>query len=102
LRPCTRRASGLARIGALDKKTMREFDAFCLTKVEPLIGAEIQAIRRREGVSQAVFAHHLNVRTKLAATGSAASSARAAHRLSCSALSRLRDLMALLKGRARS
>jgi DNA-binding transcriptional regulator YiaG len=25
-------ASGLARIGALDKTTMREFDVFCLTK----------------------------------------------------------------------
>ena len=60
-----RTASGLGRIGALDKKTMREFDVFCLTKVEPMTGIDIQAIRRREGVSQAVLAHHLNVRTKL-------------------------------------
>jgi putative transcriptional regulator len=58
-------AASLARIGALDKKTMREFDVFCLTKVEPMTGTDIQAIRRREGVSQAVLAHHLNVRTKL-------------------------------------
>jgi putative transcriptional regulator len=58
-------ASGLVRIGALDKKTMREFDVFCLTKVEPMTGVDIQAIRRREGVSQAVLAHHLNVRAKL-------------------------------------
>ena len=58
-------AQGLARIGALDKKTMRAFDTFCLTKVEVLTGEEIQALREREGVSQAVLAHHLNVGTKL-------------------------------------
>jgi putative transcriptional regulator len=29
-------AAGLARLGALGKTTMREFDAFCLTKVEPM------------------------------------------------------------------
>ena len=45
-------AQGLARIGALDKKTMRAFDTFCLTKVEVLSGEEIQALREREGVSQ--------------------------------------------------
>ena len=58
-------AQGLARIGALDKKTMRAFDTFCLTKVEVMSGDEIQALRQREGVSQAVLAHHLNVGTKL-------------------------------------
>lgn len=44
---------------------MRDLDAFCLTKVEELSGEEIQALRLREQVSQAVFAHFLNVRTKL-------------------------------------
>ena len=58
-------AQGLARVSALDKLTMRAFDTFCLTKVEAMSGAEIKALREREGVSQAVLAHHLNVGTKL-------------------------------------
>jgi len=58
-------AAGLHRIGLLDKATMREFDASCLTTVVPLTAKEIVAIRRREGVSQGVFAHCLNVRPKL-------------------------------------
>ena len=57
--------AALHKVGALDKATMRDLDAFCLTKVEELSGEEIQALRLREQVSQAVFAHHLNVRTKL-------------------------------------
>jgi putative transcriptional regulator len=57
--------AALHRVGALDKATMRDLDAFCLTKVEVLTGKEIQALRKREGVSQAVFARHLNVRPKL-------------------------------------
>lgn len=58
-------AASLARLGALDKTTMREFDALCLTQIEPMSGDEIQAMRERAGVSQAVFARHLNVSTKL-------------------------------------
>jgi putative transcriptional regulator len=58
-------ATTLHDVGALDKKTMRDIDALCLTKVEPLSGPDIQAIREREGISQAVFARHLNVGTKL-------------------------------------
>jgi putative transcriptional regulator len=58
-------ASGLHRIGLIDQKTMREFDASCLTAVEPLSAEEIVALRDREGVSQGVFARYLNVRTKL-------------------------------------
>jgi putative transcriptional regulator len=57
--------AALRRVGALDKATMRDLDAFCLTKVEELTGEEIQALREREHVSQAIFAHHLNVQTKL-------------------------------------
>jgi len=34
--------------GLVDKKTMRDFDVRCLTKVEPLSGADIQALRDRE------------------------------------------------------
>jgi putative transcriptional regulator len=58
-------AEALHRVGALDKATMREFDASCLTLVEQLSAKEIQKMRKREGVSQAVFAQHLNVKTKL-------------------------------------
>src|SRR5260370_42613940 len=58
-------AAGLHRIGLMDKATMREFDASCLTAVESLSAKEIVAIRRRAGVSQGVFAHYLNVKPKL-------------------------------------
>ena len=34
-------ASGLHRIGLIDQETMREFDASCLTAVEPLTPEEI-------------------------------------------------------------
>ncbi len=58
-------ARGLHRIGLMDKATMREFDASCLTAVAPLSAKEIAAIRKRAGVSQSVFAQYLNVKTKL-------------------------------------
>jgi putative transcriptional regulator len=58
-------AGGLHRIGLMDKTTMREFDASCLTIVRPLSAKEITAIRKRAGVSQGVFAHYLNVKPKL-------------------------------------
>ena len=53
---------GLYRVGAIDKATMREFDVLCLTTVEPMSPAEIRALRKREDVSQPVFAAYLNVR----------------------------------------
>ena len=52
-------------VGVIDKKTMREFDASCLTTVGKLSGKEVAALREREGVSQAVMARHLNVAVKL-------------------------------------
>ncbi len=58
-------AAGLYRIGLIDKATMREFDASCLTAVEPLSAKQILAIRKQVGVSQGVFAHYLNVKPKL-------------------------------------
>ena len=58
-------AEGLYLAGLIDKRTMREFDASCLTMVEDLTAEEIQKIRKREGVSQGVFARFLNVKTKL-------------------------------------
>lgn len=47
--------------GIIDIKTMREFDASCLVPVETLAPIEIIETRNRVGVSQAVFAHYLNV-----------------------------------------
>lgn len=58
-------AAGLHRAGLIDRSTMREFDVSCLTAVEAMTPRDIQTLREREGVSQAVFAHYLNVRAKL-------------------------------------
>lgn len=52
---------GLHENGAIDKRTMREFDEACLTDIEPLEPAEIKLMREREHVSQPVFARYLNV-----------------------------------------
>jgi putative transcriptional regulator len=52
-------------IGMIGKTTMRRFDRSCLTRIETLSAREIAALRKREGVSQGVFAQHLNVRPKL-------------------------------------
>jgi putative transcriptional regulator len=52
-------------IGLIDKKTMRNFDASCLTEVDAMTAKDVAALREREGVSQAVLAHHLNVAVKL-------------------------------------
>jgi putative transcriptional regulator len=58
-------AEGLHRIGAINKKTMREFDVMCLTLVKDLSAREIRRIREDAGVSQEVFGHYLNVPTTL-------------------------------------
>ena len=55
--------SGMHRLGLVDKKTMREFDIRCLTKVEAMKASDIVGLRQREGVSQAILAHCLNVTT---------------------------------------
>ena len=44
---------------------MREFDAACLTTIEPLTGKQILALCQKAGVSQGVFARVLNVKPKL-------------------------------------
>jgi putative transcriptional regulator len=54
-------AQDLHDAGLIDKATMREFDASCLTPVRKLSAEEIREIRAREGVSQPVFALYLNV-----------------------------------------
>ncbi len=58
-------ASDLHDAGVMDKRTLRGFDALCLTPVRPMPPEEIRALRERERVSQAVFARHLNVSTGL-------------------------------------
>jgi len=52
-------------VGVIDKKTLRDFDASCLTTVEKLTAKDVAALREHEGVSQAVMARHLNVAVKL-------------------------------------
>ena len=58
-------ASDLHDAGVMEKRTLRRFDALCLTPVEPLDAQAIRALRERERVSQAVLARHLNVTTGL-------------------------------------
>lgn len=55
----------LNEIGILDKKTMRQFDDACLTSIHSLSPLQIKKIRESEHVSQAVFAHYLNVTSSL-------------------------------------
>ena len=57
--------SGLHDAGLVDQKTMRQFDRSCLTEIATLSSKQIAALRKREGVSQGVFAQHLNVKPKL-------------------------------------
>ncbi|MDR1043961.1 MAG: DNA-binding transcriptional regulator [Candidatus Adiutrix sp.] len=52
-------------IGAVDKVTMRRFDASGLVPVDELSPQEIKAIREKERLSQTVFAHYLNVSKNL-------------------------------------
>jgi putative transcriptional regulator len=53
--------SGLHKAGVVKTETMRDFDKLCLEPVVRLRPSEIAALRRREKVSQPVFAHYLNV-----------------------------------------
>jgi len=55
----------LHEVGAIDKKTMRRFDAACLTPIRELRPEEIRAIREKEHLSQSVFANYLNVTSSL-------------------------------------
>ena len=56
---------GFARAGLVDKQTLREFDASCLTPTPNIEPQAIKALRERERVSQPVFARHLNVSKNL-------------------------------------
>ena len=52
-------ASGLLKVGAIDKTTMREFDKSCLNTPE-MDATQIKEIREKNHVSQPVFASYLN------------------------------------------
>ena len=54
-------AAGLLKVGAIDRKTMRRFDAACLTTIDDLDADAIREIRQAAQMSQAVFAQVLNV-----------------------------------------
>ena len=55
----------LHEVGAVDRQTMREFDATCLTPIEVMLPEQIKALRIREHISQPVFARYLNVSKNL-------------------------------------
>ena len=55
----------LHQIGAINKKTMRDFDAACLANLPEMEPEKILALRQREHVSQPVFAAYLNVTRNL-------------------------------------
>lgn len=52
--------SGMYRAGTIDKATMREFDASCLTVPAQMEPRRIKRIRESQRVSQPVFARYLN------------------------------------------
>ncbi len=53
-------ASDLHRIGLIDKRRMREFDALCHLDVHEMPPQKIKSLREQARVSQAVFAAVLN------------------------------------------
>ena len=58
-------ASDLHDAGVMDKQTLRNFDALCLAPIRDMQPHQISTLRKRERVSQAVFARYLNVSTGL-------------------------------------
>ena len=54
-------ATGLHKVGAMDKATLREIESLALPKVQRYSPEEIRAIREKNLVSQPVFAVYLNV-----------------------------------------
>ena len=53
-------ATALYKVGAIDKTTMKGFDASCLTAPPALKPEQIKQLRLRHRVSQPVFARYLN------------------------------------------
>ena len=58
-------AEALRSVGAISKKTMREFDESCLETLDEIKPSAIRELREREHVSQPVFARYLNVSKNL-------------------------------------
>ena len=54
-------AEAMHRIGAVNKRTMKEFDDACLEPVKTFSAEEIRTLRERERLSQPIFARYLNV-----------------------------------------
>jgi len=53
-------AAALHRVGAMEKATMKDFDASCIAAITPIKPAQIKLLRERNHVSQPVFARYLN------------------------------------------
>ena len=53
-------AAALLNVGAIDKATMRKFDASCLVKIPDYKAVQIKKIRESAKVSQPIFAMYLN------------------------------------------
>ncbi|MDR2189401.1 MAG: DNA-binding transcriptional regulator [Azonexus sp.] len=53
-------AQALFKVGAIDKATLRNFDASCLVAPERIAPEKIKEIREHNHVSQPVFARFLN------------------------------------------
>ena len=53
-------AAALLRVGAIDKATMRKFDASCLVKTPDYTAVQLKKIRESAKVSQPIFAMYLN------------------------------------------
>ena len=87
--------SDLYLVGGIDKKTMREFDALCLTPVRQMTPEKIRALRVREKTSQTVFAAYLNVTPSLVSKWERGEKHPAGSSLKLMALVRKRGLEAI-------
>jgi putative transcriptional regulator len=53
-------ASALHRVGAINKATMKDFDALAFAELPAIKPAQIKQLREKNRVSQPVFARYLN------------------------------------------
>ena len=53
-------ARALRKVGAIDKATMRDFDASCLSMPPVFTPEDVRHLREANNVSQPVFARYLN------------------------------------------
>jgi putative transcriptional regulator len=57
---CRADIAALYEAGAIDKVTLREFDAICPAPVRPFSATDIKRLREKLRFSQSVFALHLH------------------------------------------